>query len=349
VTAYQDEEALQTLLAASPNLLPLANPDAPVVVASEVGTTAGPVDLVAVDALGEIALVECKLRANPDIRRSIVGQLMAYAAAVWTLSYDEFDRAISKRLHDSLADTVESRVSAAGTEWDADEFRTRVSRNLGDGRLRLIFAVDQITDELRRIVEFVNSHTHNDLQVVALELGYVADEGVEVLVPREFGQETADRKSAPSAPHQWTPEAVIADLTGRLPETTVDFVSRLIEWTRNNGGSFSNGTGKSPSVSGWMRVEGHWVSTWALYGADATLAINFGTMAKKVSRDRLIAVASALAAIPGAPEAFRGVANGDLNRYPGFRLAQVAAPDTLAAIEGALASLLDRHTFGVTD
>jgi hypothetical protein len=58
----------------------------------------GTVDLVLVDGDGVITLVECKPRANPQIRREVVCQILAYASGLQGLSYDEFDDAFSARV-----------------------------------------------------------------------------------------------------------------------------------------------------------------------------------------------------------------------------------------------------------
>lgn len=74
----------------------------------------------------------------------------------------------------------------AGTDeqsWDEETFRTRVGENLELGRFRMVIAVGQITDELKRSVEYINTHTTRGLQLLALELRYVADDGVEILIP----------------------------------------------------------------------------------------------------------------------------------------------------------------------
>src|SRR5215212_8339546 len=82
VNAYPNEDALEQLLAASPDLLPRAS-SGPMVVARQVQTGAGPADLIGIGLDGSVLLVECKLRANPEIRRAVVGQLLAYASALW--------------------------------------------------------------------------------------------------------------------------------------------------------------------------------------------------------------------------------------------------------------------------
>lgn len=91
VTSYADEAALQALIRQSPDLLPGAD-GAPMAVATEVPIASiGYADIVGVDAAGDITVVECKLRANPEIRRQVVGQVFAYASGLWGLSYEEFD------------------------------------------------------------------------------------------------------------------------------------------------------------------------------------------------------------------------------------------------------------------
>jgi hypothetical protein len=40
-------------------------------------------DVVAVSADARIWIVECKLHSNPEIRRHVVGQILAYAAGLW--------------------------------------------------------------------------------------------------------------------------------------------------------------------------------------------------------------------------------------------------------------------------
>jgi len=61
------------LLKTSSTLLPDAEPSA--VVDEFWIPEVGSVDLVAVDAQGELTLVECKLNANPEIRLAVIGHL----------------------------------------------------------------------------------------------------------------------------------------------------------------------------------------------------------------------------------------------------------------------------------
>ena len=92
VTSYADERAIQSIIEQSPDLLPGTTGSGMAVVSELTVVDAGYVDIVGVDADGAITHVECKLKANPEIRRHIVGQVLAYAAGLWGHTYDEFDQ-----------------------------------------------------------------------------------------------------------------------------------------------------------------------------------------------------------------------------------------------------------------
>lgn len=46
-------------------------------------------DLLAFTADGDIVRVECKLEANTEIKRKVIGQILEYAAFLWQMSYEE--------------------------------------------------------------------------------------------------------------------------------------------------------------------------------------------------------------------------------------------------------------------
>src|SRR5579885_1114067 len=87
VTAYENERELQELVSTAPDLL----------TGQRLATAStfwipgiGSADIVGVGSDGSITIVECKLRANPEIRREVVGQLLAYAGSLWQMSYESF-------------------------------------------------------------------------------------------------------------------------------------------------------------------------------------------------------------------------------------------------------------------
>lgn len=196
IEAYENEEMLKRLLRESPQLLPMST-EGSVFVEELTVQQIGFVDLAGVDPDGAITLVECKLGKNPEIRRSIVGQIFAYAAGLWQMAYEDFDGAFTAAAlgEPSLADAVRARLPEhKALEWREEAFRSALSDNLASGRFTLIIAVDRITDELKRIVPYINTHTIPEVQFIALEVGYVKDGDVEIIRPLTYGQESVAEK-----------------------------------------------------------------------------------------------------------------------------------------------------------
>ena len=128
--AAYDEKWLQRLLASHPQALPIAEIESflegAVPICLELGTNAGPIDLVLVTPRGDIVLVECKLWRNPQARREVVGQIIDYAKELPRLSYEAFDAAIRKAEPAGNAAKTDSLYQRAGAE---------VARRLDRGQL----------------------------------------------------------------------------------------------------------------------------------------------------------------------------------------------------------------------
>ncbi|NKX55294.1 endonuclease NucS domain-containing protein [Arthrobacter mobilis] len=180
---YALEADLQELLAAHPDLIPGVGPQA--AVCREFQSAAGPADIVIVDADGEVTLVECKLAANPQVRREIVGQMFDYAARLWRMDVEEFDARWRARTGDSLF------TDHSGNPL----FRDTVARNLAEARFRIVLAVDAINEPLKRMVEYLNAMSGPGTSVIAVEYARRALGPVEVLLPEVYGQELAEAKS----------------------------------------------------------------------------------------------------------------------------------------------------------
>jgi hypothetical protein len=167
VSSYTNEHALRDLLVASPELLP--NCTEPLVAITELPLSSGQVDVVAVESSGQIVLCECKLDANEDARRKVVGQLLSYAGSAWQLECDDFIDRVSRRLGRPL---IEAMRNTAGAGWAEEEFRAALGDNLASGDFRLIVAVDAITDELKKTILYLNQHSARGIEVLALEVNY---------------------------------------------------------------------------------------------------------------------------------------------------------------------------------
>lgn len=224
-TAYTNEAELRDLLAETPSLLPGVN-EGPAAAGKEMPISGtGKAVVVVVDASGDITVVECKLRANPEIRRRVVGQLLAYASAIWQMSFADFDDAFRRSgAKRSLWDAL-----ARGDDLEEEEFRAAVEDNLTSGRMRLIIAVDEITDELRRIVSYLNSHTTTNVELLALEMRRAVDEGVEVLLTAIYGEESASEKRRTSRGQRLDRETLLARSREESP-LAGDAAQGILDW-----------------------------------------------------------------------------------------------------------------------
>lgn len=168
--AFSTEDELQALIAEHPELLDgkQIRPDDPlrwVLVTREKGIaeTADTgarwsIDHLIVDQDLVPTLAEVKRGSNPEIRRTVVGQMLEYAAhAAQTWTVDElrgaFEESCSARRidpDDKLAWLLQEEEAP-----DADRFWRQVVTNLTAGRLRLLFIADDIPEPLKRVVEFL--------------------------------------------------------------------------------------------------------------------------------------------------------------------------------------------------
>jgi hypothetical protein len=246
VTSYENEAELQNLVRESPELV---GASAAVVALREFALpNAGYLDVLLVGLDGSVTLVEAKLNRNPEIRRAVVGQLLGYAGGLWGMSYDELDGVVRGRTGSSLAEQAES--VAGDEEFDQVEFRARVADNLAEGAFRLVFAVDEITEDLKRAVEYLNAHTTTALEVIVLEFRYSRVDGLEILLPNSFGEEAARRKhSARTTTHRWTESSFFDAVEEQCSPEELRLLRRLIDWASPRVSSFYWGEGSKPSCT----------------------------------------------------------------------------------------------------
>jgi hypothetical protein len=114
----------------------------------------GYLDLLGFTSAGDIVLMECKLKANPEIKRKVVGQLFEYAGYLWNMTFDDLDSRIRQLKGKGL---VELMSAAAVSDWKPEEFRQTVEGHLATGTFVLTIVVDRVTDELQRGAMFINA------------------------------------------------------------------------------------------------------------------------------------------------------------------------------------------------
>ena len=307
-TAYAEEAALQALIEQSPELLPGSN-GVPVVVVNEVAISSIEyVDLLGVDAVGNITLVECKLKANPEIRRLVVGQIFAYASGFWKLTYEEFDAIFTVRTGTPLAQWM---ADVGSEEWDEEAFRANVAANLANGRFRLVIAVDEITDELKGIVCYINQHTTSGLPFLAVALRYIADGVFEILVPAVYVEESIQSKgTTTTAKRQWDEQDVLAALAKVCSPEGFAAARQLYDYAKVRVVGSTWSVGPYPSVTFRLPIGGRATSALSLYEwpqDKGAFALNFEYMAGYATDAALGRLAGRLREISGFGEYLVGL------------------------------------------
>lgn len=339
---YRDEEMLKLMLRDSPQLLALCS-EGSVFVDELTVPLVGSVDLAGVGAKGDITLVECKLGSNPEIRRSIIGQIFAYAAGFWKMTYEDFDRLFTARLKGvSLVDAVRRGLSESDVAvWQSEQFRLNVADNLAAGRFTLVIAVDRITDELKRIVPYVNTHTVSEVRFLALEIGYVKDADVEVIWPVTYGQESAEEKQ-PVHRRTWAVNAYFEKLR-EGGEAAERFVNAMAAFSQGRGALLEGGGGPSPSLNARFDFDGQRKALWSSYfqSTGASFDLNFEYIADLLPHETLRECRDTLCTIDGVPQRYAKL-RPDFRSRPSLPidpvLIQAGAAETVTR---ALSVLLD--------
>lgn len=168
------EDVLQELLDDHLDLLPideLSSSWGPLVsLGREIGLQVGYIDNLFVSPAGEITLVEAKLWRNPQARREVVGQILDYAAAIASMSYDDLDNAVQARDHGPPIWARLTRSVPGLSPVEEAGFVDTVSRNLRAGRFLLLVVGDGIRSDLHSMADLLGRHPTLGFHLELVEL-----------------------------------------------------------------------------------------------------------------------------------------------------------------------------------
>ncbi|MDE2802651.1 MAG: hypothetical protein OXK21_07205 [Chloroflexota bacterium] len=200
---FTTEDELQQLLAEHPELLDgeqmrPGDPRRWILITREQAIGGWALDHLIVDQDAVPTLVDVKRGSNTEIRRTIVGQLLEYAAHAaenWTA--EELRRTFEES--QARPDEALSRLLKSDGEPDADQFWQSVATNLAARRLRLLFVADEIPDPLERVAKFLNEQMPS-IEVLAVEIKQFRGPRGQTLVPRVMGRIADIRKPGTRRP-----------------------------------------------------------------------------------------------------------------------------------------------------
>jgi len=287
---YDAEDVLQSLIARYPDLL--AGEDDPsertrlVLIEREVSIADSPdaagrwsLDHLFVDQDGVPTLVEVKRSSDTRIRREVVGQMLEYAAngpRYWPPgSVRAHFEARCAREGD---EPVEVLQHTFGGELAVEAWWTTVDQNLREGTLRLLFVADEISQELKAIIEFLNEQMVRTT-VLGVELPQFADEtsSHRMFVPVVIGRsERAASVKTGRKRRRWTAEEWLERHEESTEPEDVAVTRQLLAWADSRDVDVAFGTAmNNPSMKFERRIGGQPLGVVRLY-TDGSVEINFG-------------------------------------------------------------------------
>jgi len=253
-STFDKEDDLQRYLRDNPEALPvdqIREGSRILVLAREFATESGPIDLLAVDDQGSLYVIETKLYRNPD-KRTVVAQVLDYGAALWKHASDfgQFRITLEEYMQKQWHATLEDQITA--TFGVDDEGRERILSNLADcledGHFRFLVLMDQVHDQLRDLVSYLNANSN--FQLYCVELEYYRHDGYEILIPHVYGAEAKTPASAAQGTSRiWAMPEVVADAERTLGASGVRTVQTILEWAQINTLSVVTGTATYGSFS----------------------------------------------------------------------------------------------------
>ena len=193
-----EEEELQKLLQQNPDLLPSeqidpGNPPQWLLIKREMpvpspttGSDVWSIDFLYVDHMAIPTLVECKRCDDLRSRREVTAQMLEYAANghhYWSAD-DLHDHALkSAGGAEQLGDWISRNSTIAGS---ARDFFDVVTANLRESNMRLIFFLEESSNELRSLVDFLNRQLKTTEVLLVEARQYVSPMG-RIVVPWLFG------------------------------------------------------------------------------------------------------------------------------------------------------------------
>ena len=246
---YDSEDQLQDLLVTYPNLIAgdqidRATPRRWLLISREVTAASDEetavqwsLDHLFLDQDAIPTLVDVRRTPNANIRQKVVGQSIDYAAnAVVYWPIDSIIALFEANCRDRGRDPEQIFEDFLGADANEDRFWQKVKTNLQAGKIRLVFVADEISAEMRRVVEFLNEQM-DPVEVLALEIKqYVSQDGLRTLVPRVIGQTAEAQQKKSSATRErrrWDESSFFAEMKARRGAEEAQMAKAIYVWVKD--------------------------------------------------------------------------------------------------------------------
>jgi hypothetical protein len=217
---YENENELQEVIKKNPGILNLSSIfKEPIMI---IGRESQQIDVLGITMDYVPVVIECKRKANPDMRH-LIAQVFEYASKLDEFSYNDFDQMVIKYLSSDRCEEKQYKnlnlASAFKIFWDTNavndreeetfdevSFVNKVSENLKEGEFYLVIVVDEISEPASRTIEFLNRKLHK-LRVEVIEISKFIDNKRTIYVPSHVNK--SDTKSKAPQPGKITFEEMV--------------------------------------------------------------------------------------------------------------------------------------------
>lgn len=166
IRRFESEAALHEMIADAPDILPLSGSPDLTVLGSEVALGSGSADILAVESSGRPVIIEVKLARNAEARRTIVAQVLDYAASFRGYTPEDLERGpLRSHLAKLGCSTILEAAQNMWADIDGDAFAERLQDCLDTGHFRLVLALDAASPNLGRIIAYLDSVTVGALAI----------------------------------------------------------------------------------------------------------------------------------------------------------------------------------------
>lgn len=257
--SYGSEADFQELLARYPNLLAgdQINDEKPrrwllisreaALPSEENGSDRWSVDHLFLDQDAIPTLVEVKRSSDTRIRREVVGQMQEYAAnAVVYWPVEDIRAKFEATCQEKELSSDDELASLLGPSGDYEAFWQKTKVNLQAGKIRMLFVADEISKELKRIIEFLNEQM-TPAEILAVEIKQFVGGGYKSLVPKVHGQteKIKIKKDSNAAPNwRWDEESFFKELKSRSCDEDAMIAKKIFDWANGKVPGIRWGKGK---------------------------------------------------------------------------------------------------------
>ena len=267
-TIFEQEEKLQKYIYDNPEVLALDDIKDEIKFLSFVKEftvpSIGSIDLLAIDADGDIYIIETKLFKNPD-KKLVVAQILNYAAFLKEdYTKDSFINKIKEKDPE-----FETKLNDF-TDEEREKFFSNLKENFEKANFVFIVLMDSVPEKIKILLKFLNDKAN--LNILACELRHYKFDNYEILVPKIFHYKTV---SSSEPQRKWNEDAFIKQAKEYLSAEKAIKLEKFINFLKEHCDEIKGGRGEKASLNFVFKKLSPTRSLFTLW-ADGRLTINFG-------------------------------------------------------------------------